>query len=134
MNKIVYLNLLILKINKLITHEFWYDYVKAKYNKKAKSCNMDADSFIFYIKTEDVYIAIAKHVEIRFNTSYYELERQLPREKNKKVFRLMNIELNRKIMTEFAALRLKAYSYLTDDVDGSKKKQKAQKCVLIRKN
>ena len=27
-------------------YEFWYDYVKAKYDKKAKLCYMDTDSFI----------------------------------------------------------------------------------------
>ena len=49
---------------------------------------MDTDSFIFYIKTEDVYIAIAKDVETRFNTSNYELERQLPRQKKMKSFQI----------------------------------------------
>ena len=31
MNKPVYLDLQILEINKKVLHEFWYDYVKAKY-------------------------------------------------------------------------------------------------------
>ena len=26
--------------------EFWYDYVKPKYNEKAQICYMDTDSFI----------------------------------------------------------------------------------------
>ena len=30
--------------------EFWYDYVKSKYDEKAKLCYMDTDSFIVYIK------------------------------------------------------------------------------------
>ena len=60
--------------------------MKPKYGKKAKLCYMDTDSFIFYIKTEDVYIAIAKDVETRFNTSNYELERQLPRQKKNEKF------------------------------------------------
>ena len=40
---------------------------------------MDTDSFIMYIKTEDIYVDIAKDVETRFDTSNYELERPLPR-------------------------------------------------------
>ena len=36
-------------------YEFWYNYVKPKYNKKAKLCYMDTNSFIVYIKTEDIY-------------------------------------------------------------------------------
>ena len=34
MNKSVYLSLSILKISKIVVHEFWYDYVKPKYRKK----------------------------------------------------------------------------------------------------
>ena len=40
---------------------------------------MDTDSFIVYIKTED----IEKDVETRFDTSNYKLDRPLLKEKNK---------------------------------------------------
>ena len=33
---------------------------------------MDTGSFIFYIKTEEIYSDIAKDVETRFDTSNYE--------------------------------------------------------------
>ena len=42
---------------------------------------MDTDSFIIYIKTEDIFVDIAKDVEARFDTSHYELETPLPRGK-----------------------------------------------------
>ena len=45
---------------------------------------MDTDSFIVYIKTDDIYNDVAKGVETRFDTSYYELDRPLPKGKNKK--------------------------------------------------
>ena len=44
-------------------YEFWYDYVKAKYEKKANLCYRDTNSFKFYIKTEGIYADIAKDVE-----------------------------------------------------------------------
>ena len=44
---------------------------------------MDKGSFIVYIKTENIYIDIAKNVETRFETSNYELERPLPKGRNK---------------------------------------------------
>ena len=40
MNKPVHLGLSILELNKILTYEFWYDYVKPKYGKKAKLCYM----------------------------------------------------------------------------------------------
>ena len=43
---------------------------------------MDTDSFIGYIKIEDIYNDIAEEVETRFGTSSYKLERPLPNEKN----------------------------------------------------
>ena len=36
MNKHVYLGLLILELNKIVMHEFWYHYVKRKYGEKVK--------------------------------------------------------------------------------------------------
>ena len=43
---------------------------------------MNTDSFIVFIKTEDIYSDIAKTVEKRFDTSNYEFYRPLPKEKN----------------------------------------------------
>ena len=40
---------------------------------------MNTDSFIIYIKTDDIYQDIAKDVETRFDTSNYELDRSLPK-------------------------------------------------------
>ena len=45
---------------------------------------MDIDSVITYIVTKDIYKDIAEDVEIRFNTSNYELDKTLPKVKNKK--------------------------------------------------
>ena len=45
---------------------------------------MDADSFNVYIKTDDVYKDIGEDVEARFDTSNYEWDRPLPKEKKLK--------------------------------------------------
>ena len=52
-NKPVYLGLSVLEISKTFMYEFWYDYIKPKYQNNAKLCYMDTDSFIIHIKTED---------------------------------------------------------------------------------
>ena len=57
-NKPVYLSLSILKLSKIVMYEFWYDYVKLKYGEKSKLCYMVTDSFIIYIKPEDICINI----------------------------------------------------------------------------
>ena len=93
---------------------------------------MDTDSFIFHVKTEDFYEDIADDVEKRFDTSNYEVNRPLPTGKNKKVIGLMKDELGGKIMTKFAAPRLKIHSYLMDDDSESKKAKGKNKCVIKR--
>ena len=113
-------------------YEFWCVYVKSKYREKAELCCMDTDRIIVYIKIEGIYVDIAKDVEIRCDPSNYELERPLPRGRNKKVILLLKDELGRKIMTKFAILRLKICTYLTDD-DIENKQKKAQKGIIKRK-
>ena len=104
MNKPIYLGLSILDISKILMYEFWYDYMKPKYDDNVKLCYMDTDSFIINIKTEDFYKDIAKDVEKRFDTSNYEVNRPLPIRKNKKVTGLMQDELGGRIIREFVAL------------------------------
>ena len=105
-------------------YEFWYDYVKLKYSKKAKLCYVDTDSSMVYIKTNDVYKDIAKDVETRFYTSNYELDRPLPKGKNKKD------ELRKKIKIKFFGLRGKTYIYLIDE---NEQKSDTKKCLIKRK-
>ena len=78
---------------------------------------------------------IAKDVEnfnliLQFDTSNYEVNRQLPMGKNKKIIDLMKDELGGKISTEFVTLRPKTYSFLTDDGKEDKKAKGTKKCVI----
>ena len=53
---------------------FWYDHVKPKHEGKVmlqKLSYKNFDSFIVYIKTEDIYLDIAKDVEAIFDTLNY---------------------------------------------------------------
>ena len=109
MNKPIYLGLSILEISKILMYEFWYDYMKPKYDNNVRLCYMDTDSFIMYIKTNDFYEDIANDVENRFDTSNYEVSRPLHMGENKKVIGLMKDELGGKIITEFVTLRPKTY-------------------------
>ena len=59
--------------------------MKPKYADNVKLCYMDTDRFIMHIKTEDFYKDIANDVEKRFDTSNFECDRPLSKEKNKKV-------------------------------------------------
>ena len=134
MNKPIYLGLSILDISKITKYEFWYDYVKSKYEDKARLFYMDTDSFVVNIKTKDFYKDIAENVKERFDTSNYIYDRPLPTRVNKKVIGHMKDELGGDIITEFVALRPKAHSYITNDFIEMKKAMKkakgTKKCVI----
>ena len=130
MNKPIYLGLSILDISKITMYEFWYDYVKIKYQDKARLCYMDKDSFVVNIKTKDFYKDISQGVNKRFDTSNYTFARPLPTGINKKVIGLMKDELGGDIITEFVALRPKAYSYITNNFIEMKKAKGTKKCVV----
>ena len=121
MNKPIYLGLSILYISKITMYKFWYDYVKIKYQVRARLCYMDTDSFVVNIKTKDFYKDISQDVNNRFDTSNYTFDRPLPTEINKKVIVLMKDELGSDIITEFVALRPKANSYVTNNFFEMKK-------------
>ena len=91
MNKPVYLGMSILDISKTLMYEFWYDYIKPKYNSKAKLCYMDTDSVVINIFTEDFFEDSKNDVERWFDISNHD--------KNDKT--QLQIGVNKKIIGMF---------------------------------
>ena len=104
--------------------------LKIKYEDKARLCYMDTDSFVVNIKTKDFIQILAKMLIKGFDTSNYTFDRPLPTRVNMKVIGLMKDELGGDIITEFVALRPKAYSYITNDFIEMKKAKGTKKCVV----
>ena len=77
MNKPIHLRLSILELSKILIYEFWYDYVKLEYGERAKLCYINTDSFIVYIKIDDIYKDIVDDITIGLDYSNYELDRPL---------------------------------------------------------
>ena len=69
MHKALYLGLTILDLSKVTMYEFYYDYLKQKHGDDVKSYYTDTDSFIIYVKTDDIYVDINNDVNERFDTS-----------------------------------------------------------------
>ena len=53
MDKTIAVEQAILDISKTLMYEFWYDYLKPKYQDNIKLCYMDTDSFILQIQADD---------------------------------------------------------------------------------
>ena len=65
--------------------DIWHDYMKPKFEEKAKLCYMETCNFMVYIKKVFIYINIAKYNEKRLNTSNYKLNKLLPKGKSKRI-------------------------------------------------
>ena len=70
LNKLEYIGMCILELNKVLIYEFHYHYIKNKYDKKSKLLFTDINSLIYKIKTEDVYEDFSSNTEI-FDFSNY---------------------------------------------------------------
>ena len=112
MNKPAYLGLWIWNLSKTVMYKFWYDYLKPKYGENVNLCYMDTDSFIFHVKTDDIYKNIVKDVEKRSDAPNFETDRPLPKGKNKKSYWTNERWMKRTIKKELAGLTVKTYSYL----------------------
>ena len=93
-------------------YEFWYDFIKPKYQDKEKICFMDTDGLVIHIKTD--YFYEDNDVEKWFDSSNYDEcnsvendKRPLPIGQNKKIIGLFKDELGGEIMKEFIWLRTK---------------------------
>ena len=64
---------------------------------------MDTGSFTVYVKAHDIHKGIAEDFEIRFDTSSFELDKLLPKEK-KKVIEIIKDKLGEQITKEFVVL------------------------------
>ena len=135
MDKPIAVGQAVLDVSKTLMYEFWYDYLKSKYQDKTKLCYMDTDSFIIYIETDDFYKDISNDVDKWFDTSNYDKNDNRPLEigKNKKVIGKFKDELGGKILTKFVLLRAKTYAYTQLNVDKLEEHKKAKgtkKCVI----
>ena len=136
MNKPVYLGMSILDISKTLMYKFWYDYIKPKYEDRAKLCYTDTDSLVIHIITEDVFADISDDVERWFDTSNYDEndKRPLPIGKNKKELGFFKDELGGKIMIEICEFRSKTWAYKMDDGSEKKKPKETKKVIIKRLN
>ena len=132
MNKPVYLGMCILDLSKTIMYDFHYNYIKPKYEEKAKLLFTDTDSFMYEIETEDFYKDISKDVKDRFDTSDYPENHPsgIPTGINKKVLGMFKDEAAGKIIKEFVGLRAKLYSFIMEDGKENKRCKGVKKQVV----
>ena len=112
-------------------YDFHYNYIKKKYESKAKLLFTDTDSLVYEIETEDFYKDISEDVEAKFDTSNYAKRHPsgIPVGVNKKVIGMFKDECGGEIMQEFVGLRAKLYSYKMYEGDETKSARESSQVV-----
>lgn len=93
-------------------YEFYYKYIRTKYNNHAKLLFTDTDSSNFEIEANDVYEYFYEDKEL-YGFSDYGKDSKFFDSVNKKVVSKMKEELKGKIISKFVVLKSKMY-YLID--------------------
>ena len=132
LNRPAYVGMCILDLSKTLMYDFHYNYIKQKYDSKAKLVFTDTDSLTYEIETNDVYQDFWNNKD-KFDNSDYSQDSQYFDRTNKKVIGKFKDEAAGIPITEFIGLRSKMYSYMKDN-DECGKTAKGIKKNIIKKN
>ena len=137
LDKPIFVGAAILDLSKIHMFEFFYGYVKRKW-EKVKVLYSDTDSLILEIETDDFWRDTGEDVEKWFDTSKYPRDHfavescSFPVGKNKKVLGKFKDEADGKIIRGFAGLRAKCYSVLLEEKRKEIKKAKGTKKHTVK--
>ena len=115
----------ILELSKVLTYEFYYEYIKNKYSNKSRLSFTDTDSLMYEIKTEDVYKDFSND-KVMLDFDFF------CENPNKSIVGKMKDETAGVTIEEFVGLKPKMYSYLVDDNSEHKKAKGVNKNVVAR--
>ncbi|XP_068757536.1 uncharacterized protein [Montipora capricornis] len=132
LNRPAYVGMCILDLSKTLMYDFHYNYIKQKYDSKAKLLFTDTDSLTYEIETNDVYQDFRNNKD-KFDNSDYSQDSQYFDRTNKKVISKFKDEAAGIPITEFVGLRSKMYSYMKDNDKGGKTAKRIKKNI-IKKN
>ena len=100
-------------------YDFHYNYIKKKYNNRARHLFTDTDSLTYEIEAEDVYKDFWNDKDMFDNSDYPESSPYYCNA-NKKVIRKFKDEACGVPITEFVGLKSKMYSCIKSDEKGGK--------------
>jgi len=123
LNKPIAVGFCILELSKLAMYEFYYNYLKTKYQNRCSLLFTDTDSLCCQIQTADIYQDMSESMDL-FDTSNFDKDHALYSTHNHRVLGKMKSETSSTAPLEFVGLRAKMYS-----LSCGKKSQKKAKGI-----
>ena len=113
-NRPAYVGMCILDLSKTLMYDFHHNYIKNKYDDRAKLLFTDTDSLTYEIEAEDVYQDFWYDKD-KFDKSYHPENSLYHNKTNKKVIGKFKDEAASIPIAEFVGLKSKMYSYIKND-------------------
>ena len=129
LNRPAYVGMCILDLSKTLMYDFHYNYIKKKYNDRAKLLFTDTDSLTYEIETVDSYKDFWTDKDMFDNSDYPESSPYYCNT-NKKVIGKFKDEACGIPIIEFVGLKSKMYSYVKDNEKGGKTAKGTKKNVI----
>ena len=131
LNRPAYVGMCILDLSKTLIYDFHYNYIKNKFENKAKLLFTDTDSLTYEIEINDLYQDFWNDRN-KFDTSEYPENSPFYGKTNDKVIRKFKDETLGLPITESIGLRPKLYSYIKGN-DQNNKTAKGIKKIVMKK-
>ena len=124
-----YVGMCILDLSKTLMYDFHYNYIKKKYDNRARLLFTDMDSLTYEIEAEDVYKDFWNDKDM-FNNSDYLENSPYYCSVNKKIIEKFKDKASGIPITEFIGLKSKMYSYVKDNKKGGRTAKGIKKNVI----
>ena len=119
LNRPAYVGMCILDLSKTLMHDFHYNYIKKKYNNRARLLLTDMDSLTYEIEAEDVYKDFWNDKDMFDNSDYLESSPYYCNV-NKKIIGKFKDEACGILINVIIGLKSKMYSYDKDNEIGGR--------------
>ena len=129
LNRPAYVGMCILDLSKMLMYNFHYNYIKKKYNNRARLLFTDTDSLTYEIEDEDVYKDFWNDKDMFGNSDYPESSPYYCNV-NKKIIEKFKDEACGIPITECIGLKSKMYSYVKDNEKGGRTAKGIKKNII----
>ena len=129
LNRPAYVGMCILDLSKMLMYDFHYNYIKKKYNNRARLLFTDTDSLTYEIEAEDIYKDFCNDKDMFDNSDYPESSPYYCNV-NKKIIGKFKDEACGILITEFIGVKSKMYSYVKDNEKGGRTAKGIKKNVI----
>ena len=127
-----YVGMCILDLSKTLMYDFHYNYIKKRYNNKAKLLFTGTDSLCYEMETQDIYEELWQDTNL-FDNSDYLKDSKFFDSTNKKVIGKFKDEAAAMPIKEFIELHSKMYSYVKVIGKNEKTVKSVRKYVIKKK-